>query len=491
MVSRQIYKRGFSTLEMLIAMALMALTLSAVLFLSFGNQSLLADSTGYVEALALAEELLDTQQVLGRKDFNLVIPTTTLKILGATSYVQSVEVETQSNFLTKKVTATVSWAGEYGRNNLVTLTEYISNFDDAFSYNTCNTELSGNWTAPVVSNTIRNFAQLVGDAMGVYTLTGLDAYKGRLYVTASNSSSGKETFFIFDISGGGPVLLGKLDNDINVNSGLAAVTAQIGSSGSYAYVASASSFARGQLQVVDISDAANPHVVTTYKIPVSVVPSAGAGNAIFYKNGYIFLGLTKTSAGGSEFAIIDVRSPANPLWVGGYNIGNDINSIFVNGSHAYIASPNTQNLIVLDISTPANPAWVGSYAPSGGSNGSRVLAVGNTVYLGRTFGTNELQVLDATSPSSIAPLGSKDLGVGANTSINGMVIRSDIAFLLTNTQLVSYNLGNSAAMGAYGTPLALPNASSGAALDCEGNTLYAAANDSTKHGYLYMITPGL
>jgi len=58
----------------------------------------------------------------------------------------------------------------------------------------------GNWTTPVVANAVQNFAQLVGDSSGAYTLTDVKAYKGKLYVTASNSSSAKETFFIFTMA---------------------------------------------------------------------------------------------------------------------------------------------------------------------------------------------------------------------------------------------------------------------------------------------------
>jgi hypothetical protein len=73
-----------------------------------------------------------------------------------------------------------------------------------------------------------------------------------------------------------------------------------------------------------------------------------------------------------------------------------------------------------------------------------------------------------------------------------MVLRSNIAFLLTNTQLVSYDTSK-LAIPAYGAALPLPSAKSGAALVCGGNTLFAAANDdlSKGNGYLYVIQPGV
>jgi hypothetical protein len=477
--------KGFSTIEMLVAMTVMLLVLSAALLLSFGNQSLLADSVGSTEALSLAEEMLSAEEVLAHADFNAVMPATSTETIGSMVYTKALGVQTQSSSLTKKITATVSWAGEYGRAERVSLGMYVTDFEDAFSSDTCTTELSGNWTTPVVANAVQNFAQLVGDSSGAYTLTDVKAYKGKLYVTASNSSSAKETFFIFTMAAPSPVLLAKLDNDTKHNTGLAAVALSNG----YAYVAGALS--SDQLQIIDISNPGNltsASVVATYKLPAS---GAGAGNAIFYKNGYVYLGLA--ASGGGEFNIIDVHNPKSPQWVGSYNIGNTVNSIYVRGSYSYVASPNAKNLMVLDISNPANPLLVGSYAPATSANGEQVFAIGDTVYLGRTYGTNELYALNASTPTSISPFGFKDLGVGTNTSINGMVLRSNIAFLLTNKQLVAYDVSNPATIFAYATPLTLPNALSGAALACEGNTLYAAANDASSngHGYLYVIQPGI
>ena len=137
--------RGFSTIEMLVAMTIMVLVLSAALLLSFGSQSLLADSVGHTEALSLAGEMLGNEEALAHKDFNLVVPGTNTTTIGSTVYTKSIEVDTQNNSLTKKVDITVSWAGEYGRAEEVSLGAYVTNFENAFSSDTCNTELAGNW----------------------------------------------------------------------------------------------------------------------------------------------------------------------------------------------------------------------------------------------------------------------------------------------------------------------------------------------------------
>jgi hypothetical protein len=490
-MNASIYKRGFSTVEMLVALAVAALTLSAASMLSFGSQYFAADAGASRQALSLSGALLAAEEQLARKDFNLVVPATTTLAIGPLTYTETVGVETESDYLTKKVTATVLWTDERRQLQSVSLATYVTNFENAQGANTCDSVLAGNWLTPSIANAQQNVAQLVGDAAGVYTVTGLEAYHGRLYVTAGNSAANKETFFIFTSNGNNLALLAKLDNDTSANTGLAAIAIASSTAGQYAYVASASSFSRGQLQVVDISNAASPKVVATYKIPAAAVPSAGLGNSIFYQNGYVYVGLTKTSAGGSEFNIIDVHDPLHPAWVGGYSVGNDVNALYIEGAYAYVASPNAQNVLALNISNPKSPVLAGSFAPAGGSNGKALAMVGDTLYLGRTYGTNELYILNAANPALLYASGSKDIGTGTNTTIRGVIVRGNLAFLLTNTQLLMYNVANAASPVLYAPALALPVGTTGAALGCEGNTLYAASNDATGHGFISIIQPGI
>ncbi len=72
-----IYQKGFSTLEMLLAMSILILVLTAVILVSFGNQAMIIDSQTNAEALNIAQGLLEKAQPDSRKDFNLVNPVAT------------------------------------------------------------------------------------------------------------------------------------------------------------------------------------------------------------------------------------------------------------------------------------------------------------------------------------------------------------------------------------------------------------------------------
>jgi len=480
--------KGFSTLELIIAMAVISMTLGALVLLTFASSSLGVSSEEHRDALSLAESLLAQTNGNAQKDFNLVVPTTTIDTIGARAYTEVLSVQLERDFLTKAISATVSWQDARDRTQSVTLSTFITNALHATGGNTCDSVLAGDWSHPRIANAVQSFGSLVGDTVSAYTITGIDAYHGYLYVTASNSAVAKETFFVFSTAGNNLALVAKLDNDMSTNTGLAGIAIASSSAGTYAFVASASSFARGQLQIVNISNPAQPRVQLTYKIPTAVVPTAGLGNAIFYKDGYVYLGLTKTSGAGKEFNIIDVHNPAAPAWVGGYQVGNDVNAIYANGSYAYVASPNGQNVIALSVKNPTNPALAGTFTGAGGANGERLATVGDTLYVGRTFGTNEFYLLNAADPTHLSALGAYDLGTGSGTSIYGIVVRDYLAFLLTNAGLMVYNIANPANAFLYAPTLALPSASKGVALDCEGNVLYAASNDTTGHGFLSVIT---
>ena len=170
---------GFVTLELMIALAYIISVLSAVIMVTFGNQILILDSQTNNEAMNYTQELLERTEALSRKDFNLVNP-----IASSTEdiYEKSVSVTLQPDFRTKSVTSAVSWKNARLGTSTVSLTTLVTNFDAAFGGNTCSSVLSDDWHMPVIQNTVTNFATLVGDPLGTYTLSDVDAYDEKLEV---------------------------------------------------------------------------------------------------------------------------------------------------------------------------------------------------------------------------------------------------------------------------------------------------------------------
>ncbi len=65
---------GFSTLEILLAMFIFIMAITAVIGVSFGNQSMIIDGQANTEAINIAQGLMEKAQADARKDFNLVNP---------------------------------------------------------------------------------------------------------------------------------------------------------------------------------------------------------------------------------------------------------------------------------------------------------------------------------------------------------------------------------------------------------------------------------
>ena len=518
--------KGFSTLELLIAMTILVLALGGVILLAFSNQTVLVDSQLAGESLAKTQEMLEEAQTLSRKDFRLVNP---IQPVTDGMFTKTLTVATQPDWFSKKITATVTWTGEFMRSQRTVLSTIVSNFENPVGADTCASELSGDWTDPEVKNATTDFATLAGDAGGYYGISDLDASldtsvstnRDRLYVAVNDTGavSGK-TFFTFNITNpASPVLVPdkSIDNDATSDDGINAIHV----AGRYAYAASARTGAFntpptpcdnlsgtnpscGQLYVIDLGVTPASLIYTLQVASVEGVGGQGIGKSVFYKDGYVYLGLTKT-ANGPEFNIIDVHNPTAPFWLSGLSTGATVNNITVrstvDGTFAFIATPNStlgggnDEISVIDVSNPANPVYISGFTgPNNEGNGKVLYAIGDYLYAGETNNTSypEFFRTDISSPLQFAaknpyPLTNPSLfSYEAGSSVNGVVVRDFVAFLATTAgQLLTLNISNPASVTQYAPPLSLNGPA--AALDCEGNYLYAASNPSG--GNLYVIAP--
>ncbi len=493
-------QKGFSTIEISVALLIITVGLTAATLVIFGGRSFSSDSGLDNEALYKAQRQIEDARASARASFGSVISSSSNDGI----YFKEVVVSSGSQPYSKNVISRISWTAPGPRSEKIELSTTLSDWKNALVKNQpCLTPLSGDWQHPQMA--FYEFGKdLLGDSSSGYPLTGITVLNSKLYVTVNNTNGNNfPSLFIFDVSKPGvkPALLTSADNDPGVKSGLNAITVN----GNYAYVANANNpnFSTcatcGQLQIFDISKTP-PQVIDTFKVPgVTGKNGQSIGTSIFYKGGIVYLGLAKTpdgATGDTEFNLIDVGggghggSPTSPVFLGGYQVGNGVNAIYAKGKYAYIATPNSENMTILDVSDPTHPTRAGGYSPGIGSNGESLFVTGSTVYLGRTFGTNEFYILNVQNPASITVLGSKDIGSGSSTSINGVVLRSNLAFLITNTQFQIWNVANPASITQWATPLSLP-AGSGTTISCStDNSIYVGSLPSNDKGFISIITPG-
>jgi len=514
--------KGMSTLEILLAFTILILTITAVIGMGFGNQSITVDSQISTEALNKASDLLEQARVDAKLDFNLVNPQNNIT---DDIYNKNLEVELLDIF-TKKVTSIINWPTEGNRNLNISLSTLITNPSAVGGGDTCGSVLSGNWSLPEISE-YEFGSEILNDTSSGFPITSIQAFNKKLYVTVNNTNGNNPgTFYILDISNptNKPILLSPplFDNSTTTGEGLNSVAVD---GKSYAYVANAYTSAPSNcvennncsaVQVIKINDSSNPQIVKNVKInAIASGNKLPAANIVIYKDGFVYAGLAKVIGGSpkGEFNIIDVggggapASPTNPLVRGTFNVGNGVNAISVKGNFAYIASPNNQELKILDISDPDLPVQVGQFdAPAGGGNsgnGKSLYLVGNKLYFGRTLlSGDEFYILNNINPETTLPIyASKNIldsddgqpPAASNTTLNGILVRDYLAFFITNSEFQVWNIIDQSNITRYADPIILPPGSGnlkGTATDCEGNYIYVGSLGSNDKGFLSIITGG-
>jgi hypothetical protein len=405
---------GMSTLEILIAFAVLTLSIGAIILLEFGNQSVAVDSELSEEAQSKAQEILEEARATSKGDFDSVnsIPAYTDDI-----YTKSLAVTDFTRCL-KQITSTVSW-NFYSHILETDLSTILANVNEALVLGGDCASISpyGDWSNPEKLNSIDTTPTTL-------KATSLDVKNKIIYLSVDPTSASDPDFFIFDASNISKSSAPILASNLNTGPGLESIDV----ADSYAYIANDSK--NGQLQIIDVNNIYNPILKTTFNVVPNGTDTNTVGTKIFYYDKTIYLGLKKNNY--AEFFVIDVSNPLSPITKGSYEFNASVNSINVKGNYAYVATPNSEEVTVLYIDKNSSQFMqkIGSFdAPGGSGNGKNVKILGDKLYLGRTVGNIEFYILNINDPTNISILSSYD----ANTSINDMVIAGDYAYLVTST----------------------------------------------------------
>ncbi|MBU2524839.1 beta-propeller domain-containing protein [Patescibacteria group bacterium] len=197
-----------------------------------------------------------------------------------------------------------------------------------------------------------------------------------------------------------------------------------------------------------------PELKDTYNLGGS---GWAAGLYVFVDGDYAYVG-TEANWSGSygEFYVLNISTPTNVTLEGSYNFNADVNSIYVSGDYAYLATTsNTQELLILDISNKANPTLAGSYNSDEAKDGESIYVVGNTAFLGtlNNSGGNdhEFYTLDVSNKSSISKLDSVEI----SGNVNDIHVSGNYAYLATSQNsreldiIDISNTGNISRAGSY------------------------------------------
>jgi Tfp pilus assembly protein PilV len=138
--------KGFSTLEIMIAVVIITITMIAVVQVSLELPLAVTESSERLQATELANSQLQKQFALGLTSFSAVTATATTSLtIENQLYQTSVNVDLEDDLVTKQLTSTVSWINTDGHTESVTLNGLVTDFEHAYP-SECPDIASGNWS---------------------------------------------------------------------------------------------------------------------------------------------------------------------------------------------------------------------------------------------------------------------------------------------------------------------------------------------------------
>jgi hypothetical protein len=496
--------KGFSTLEIMIALVLMTLVIVASVQVALEIPLALTQSQEKLTATKIASAQLQKEFLLGLTSFSSITPIATTSLSsGYSMYAKSLTSELLSDGVTKQLTSIVSWLNAEGIIQYVIFYGLITDFDHPYP-TLCPDIVSGDWLHPtVITITMPGPVQTLSIESSIL-IAG---------VPTALTNTAPTLFFFSLASSTNPTLVSTLDTASSTKNGPAAEA----TNGSLLYLANSDpvnfdtcvvSVACNQLEILDGittngTSSNSPYVRTSFKLATSTAPfatgsaSQSAGKSILYVHGLIYLGLQKTSGTlGDEFNIIDVHNPDSPIWIGGYHIGRTVNHIEVVDGLAYLATDDpTREVVILDVHNPSQITIVGTYDAPGISTygyGEGLSIASTTLLLGRSYISGHPLLTELSIASSSFPV---VMSTGPTTtstttsSIESVLLESTLGFVLTTSALEVWRISSKTAPTLL-ISIPLPNASStsNASLICRNRSLYIASADATHKGYLTIIT---
>lgn len=484
--------RAFSTLDILLSLFLLTLTLVGVSLLMHGSPLMLANMRLERTAHAVVHERLSKIQT-GTLHAPLTDLTTSTTTYEGVSY--SLRAEQLPDDTAVRVYIYATWDNIQGQERSITASTIVY---DQFSESveTCDPLVSTSWKEPRVAGRFPlNSTELFGTSTPPepVEISDVQSANGNLFLSMRVVPSRKaSTLFFLDASTAIPKVTHGYDNASSSQMGYSALAAGRG----YLFAAngfgsaspnSCSDGGCAQVHIFRVGDGALDKVshlsLSTssqpYAISASGITSPAA--AIYYYRGFIYLGIEKT-ASGQEFNIIDVRDPLHPQWIGGMAIGRSINTVLVRGQYAYVGTDDsTRELVIIDIGDPAKPVLAGSWDAPGSTGfglGTALMVAGPYALLGRSYVNNadELVSLSIQNPSTPYPIVSDNLGTFLHPeSIRDLIGQDFLTFALTTRSLQVFNrtsLGDLSRVSNLALPLFINSAS----MTCSGNQIYVGGN---------------
>ncbi len=426
-------QRGFSTLEIMIAFAIMSLVFGGVMLADFSSNYWVIASQTSNEGLYKAKTRLEELRAASRQDFYSAVSSPAAKDMDASCtsgslcyFVES--VVTDISTCSKYAQAVSSWAVRGYPTTTTSLPTHLTYPAEAISLggDCLLNPPKGTWASAHTTGT----ASVPGNPKGV------DALGGITYVV-SDTTPYLATYY----QGGLVAYTNNFKVSDPVNGFDVARDAATGRT--YAFLAVAST--TGQLAIVDVTDQASPTEITRVSL-AGVVPTGSApqGWRVAYYGQRVYITVRETA--GPELHIFDVANPAAPNQLASVELNTSVYDLVVRDEEssgttkrfAYLATTkgSAGKVLVYDVTTPGSVVEVTGAATTLPTNAKSLALAGRTLYVGTdaVSGGGEVYALNVTNPGAVSggfpTLFSGEVGAG----VVGLKVAGEHLFALASTQ---------------------------------------------------------
>jgi len=445
--------KGQITLEIIISLFILVISISTAIIVSFGGQSMTLDTQLSNQALYLSRQGLETYRSLSKQNFNSLTSSSSTQDI----YLKEIIVQNIGSS-TKKITSRISWKTEPSRPQKIELTTYLTDWKivPPIGSSCSNGPLTGDWSHPRVLASVD-----IGSGNQGTDVAVLFPY---VYVSSIASQSSKPDLIVFNVSSSThPTIVKSIDiGSDGINS--------IFIKGNYLYAASPN--VNKELIIFDISNPTSTKEVGSYN-----VSGSADGLSITVFGNTAALGLAGSS--GKEIYFINVANPSSTSFISSYEVGGNVNDFALSNQYLYAVSSDASNdIMTFDITTSSSPLYVSTYNLRDGTEDISVsYQPPGTLFVGNL--NNLIVPVDVTDPLHMSAYPNFQTG-GSVKDLFCFV--GNLTFLATtnsNKEFMIINTANPAAISEYAS-LNFPQEASGIAFN--NNIVYISlrSNDGLR-----------
>lgn len=448
-------QEGLTLVEILIAIAIIGIGGIAVISMVLSGSRGAAAGQKRTEGVSYAREGVEAMRSIGRDAYNRLIPGTyglddasgAWQFSGSSDangiFTRSVEVgETNRggggniaasgtpDIHTRTLTTTISW--DYlGQTLSMQFVDYLMNWDRLLLFEDTDADFS---------NGTLSQTEITTDGDGEIRLDQIEIMEESGAFDASGNQDGNDVYVVGDtvylVRDGGTefyvIDASDIENPVELDSlNLSGDANDVVVLGDFAYVATDNN--SEELVVIDVSDPSDVSEVATYNLP-------GNDNALSVAISGNTLLLGRGVSSRDELNVFNVTIPTSPSLIGGMDIPNDVNSIQISGSHAFLATRDGGGEVVsVNISVPALPVIADTLNLTGSDPAQDIWVSGDFAYVVHDQGSSgDLAVIDISDPTDMIERDIEPLSGGGNAVwSNGTIVY--VGTDVGSAELIRYN----------------------------------------------------